>query len=132
MNSINVDLRQVLTVFLFLIGVGVVICLILVGFLIVTFRRIQLPPDADLITALRATPLVVVITLDMLDFTLDFLSAPFSWALLTRLGLKPLRAVTVIESLIPGTQFIPTMTAAWIIARLVKRSDSLDRILRNL
>jgi hypothetical protein len=37
--------------------------------------------------------------------------------LLGYLGLKPLRGVTVMESLIPGTQFLPTMTVAWIIAR---------------
>jgi hypothetical protein len=53
----------------------------------------------------------------MLDLSLDFLSAPFSWVLLGYLGLKPLRGVTVMESLIPGTQFLPTMTVAWIIAR---------------
>jgi hypothetical protein len=31
-----------------------------------------------------------------------------------------LRGVTVVESLIPGTQFLPTMTVAWIVARLGK------------
>jgi hypothetical protein len=60
----------------------------------------------------------VVILLDLLDFSLDFLSAPFSWTLLGYLGLKPLRTVTMVESTIPGTQFLPTMTTAWIIARL--------------
>ncbi len=132
MNLLNIDLRQLLPVILIVLGVGLVISLILIGLLIATIRRIPLPPDADVITALRATPLIVVITLDLLDFSLDFLSAPFSWALLTRLGLKPLRAVTVIESLIPGTQFIPTMTAAWIIARLIQRNESLDQIIRRL
>jgi hypothetical protein len=100
--------------------------------LLATVRRIQLPPDADALTALRATPLLVVITLDLLDFALDFLSAPFAWVLLGRLGLKPLRAVTVIESLIPGTQFIPTMTAAWILARLIPKDSSLDQALRKM
>lgn len=132
MNLLNIDLRQLLPVILIVLGVGLVISLILIGLLIATIRRIPLPPDADVITALRATPLIVVITLDLLDFSLDFLSAPFSWALLTRLGLKPMRAVTVIESLIPGTQFIPTMTAAWIIARLIQRNESLDQIIRRL
>ncbi len=132
MNLLNIDLRQLLPVILIVLGVGLVISLILIGLLIATIRRIPLPPDADVITALRATPLIVVITLDLLDFSLDFLSAPFSWALLTRLGLKPMRAVTVIESLIPGTQFIPTMTAAWIIVRLIQRNESLDQIIRRL
>ena len=127
-----IDLKQLFPIILIVLGAGLVISLVLIGLLIFTIRRINLPPDADVITALRATPLMVVITLDLLDFSLDFLSAPFSWALLSRLGLKPLRAITVIESLIPGTQFIPTMTAAWIAARLIKRNENLDQIIRRI
>src|SRR5436309_13921139 len=85
-----------------------------------TVRRINLPPDADTLTALRLTPLSVVILLDLLDLSLDFLGAPLAWLILTRLGLGPLRGVTLVESLIPGTQFIPTMTAAWPIARRLR------------
>ncbi len=92
----------------------------LFGFVIWRVRKIQLPANADFFTALRATPLIVVLTLDLLDFTLDFLSAPVAWMLLTRLGLGPLRGVTVVEGLIPGTQIIPTMTLAWIASRLFK------------
>jgi hypothetical protein len=98
--------------------VGLTVALILLIYVVRVIRRIHLPPDADPMTALRLTPLVVVILLDLLDFSLDFLSAPFSWALLGYLGLKPLRGVTVMESLIPGTQVLPTMTAAWVLARL--------------
>ena len=90
------------------------------GFVLWRVRKIQLPPDADFFTAIRLTPLVVVLLLDLLDFTLDFLSAPVAWLLLTRLGLGPLRGVTVVESLIPGTQIIPTMTLAWIAVRIFK------------
>lgn len=86
----------------------------------VTVRRVNLPPGADTLTALRLTPLSVVILLDLLDMGLDFLGAPFAWVILTRLGLGPLRGVTMVESLIPGTQFIPTMTAAWLIARWLR------------
>ena len=50
----------------------------------------------------------------------DF-SAPIAWPLLGRLGLTPLRQVTVIEELIPGTQVIPTMTLAWLAARIIRR-----------
>ncbi len=64
-----------------------------------------------------------MLTLDLLDFTLDILSAPVAWMLLTRLGLGPLRGVTVVEGLIPGTQIIPTMTLAWIASRLFKPSN---------
>ena len=90
------------------------------GFVIWRVRKIQLPPNADFFTAMRSTPLIVVLTLDLLDFTLDFLSAPVGWMLLTRLGLGPLRGVTVVEGLIPGTQIIPTLTLAWIASRLFK------------
>jgi hypothetical protein len=86
----------------------------------VKVRRINLPPDADTLTALRMTPLSVVILLDLLDLSLDFLGAPFAWIILGRLGLGPLRGVTVIESIIPGTQLIPTMTIAWVLARWLR------------
>jgi hypothetical protein len=97
---------------------------VLGGVVLWRVRKIQLPPDADFFTAIRLTPLVVVLLLDLLDFTLDFLSAPVGWLLLTRLGLGPLRGVTVVESLIPGTQIVPTMTLAWIAVRVFK----LDRV----
>lgn len=93
---------------------------VLGGVVLWRVRKIQLPPDADFVTAIRATPLVVVLVLDLLDFPLDFLSAPVAWLFLTRLGLGPLRGVTVVEGLIPGTQIIPTMTLAWIAVRVFK------------
>jgi hypothetical protein len=86
----------------------------------ITVRRINLPPDADTLTALRMTPLSVVVLLDLLDLSLDFLGAPVAWVILGRLGLGPLRGVTVIESIIPGTQLIPTMTIAWVLARWLR------------
>ena len=43
--------------------------------MIVAVRRIDLPTDADWITALRATPSIVVVLLDLLDLSLDFLAA---------------------------------------------------------
>jgi hypothetical protein len=101
-------------------GGALLFSVMLGGFVLWRVRKIQLPPDADFFTAIRLTPLVVVLLLDLLDFTLDFLSAPVAWLLLTRLGLGPLRGVTVVESLIPGTQIIPTMTLAWIAVRVFK------------
>ncbi|NLG71998.1 MAG: hypothetical protein GX495_08165 [Chloroflexi bacterium] len=112
------DLQQIVTIMLILAGISLVLALVLMAYIVWRVRRIHLPPDADPITALRATPLIVVIMLDLLDFSLDFLSAPFSWVILGYLGLKPLRGVTVAESIIPFTQFLPTMTVAWIFARL--------------
>ncbi|HXV42555.1 MAG TPA: hypothetical protein VEC96_05800, partial [Anaerolineae bacterium] len=123
MDPNTIDLTNVLYPLLALFGIALALAILLLLWIVWRVRRINLPPDADWVTALRATPFVVVVMLDLLDFSLDFLSAPFAWILLSYLGLKPLRAVTVIESLIPGTQFLPTMTAAWVIARFMKREQ---------
>lgn len=119
-GSLTIEPRQIFIVFLILVGIGLLLSALLLAYVVWKVKRIKLPEDADLLATLRATPLEVVILLDLLDLSLDFLSAPFSWALLGYLGLQKLRGVTVVESLIPGTQLIPTMTAAWIIARVVK------------
>lgn len=120
MDLPDVDLTTLAVAALLVFGGALFFSFILFGWVLWRVRKIQLPPDADFFTALRATPLVVVLLLDLLDFTLDFLSAPVAWLLLTRLGLGPLRGVTVVEGLLPGTQMIPTMTLAWIAARLFK------------
>ena len=83
--------------------------------------RIHIPPDADFVTTLRHVPLSLVLFLDLLDFGLDFFSVPIAWVLLSKLGLQSLRGVTVVEEIIPGTQLLPTMTAAWFAARLLSR-----------
>ncbi len=132
MDWLNYDFSQILPYVLLILGIGLIVSLFLVGLLVFAVRRIQIPPDADVLTALRATPLIVALTLDVMDFTLDFLAAPFAWTLLSYLGLKPLRAVTVIESLIPGTQFLPTMTAAWVIARVIPEGSKTDEFIRKL
>ena len=119
MENPPIDWTAVLTTLGILIGIAFVLAMLLLAWVVWRVRKINLPPDADPMEALRMTPLTVVILLDLLDFSLDFLSAPFSWVLLGYLGLKPLRGVTVAESLIPGTQFLPTMTTAWVIARLI-------------
>lgn len=123
MDSPNsIDLTQFIYPLLIFIGIALTLAILLIAWIVWRVRRINLPPNADWITAMRATPLVVVLALDLLDFSLDFLSAPFAWILLSYLGLKPLRTITTIESLIPGTQFLPTMTAAWIAARFMRNN----------
>jgi hypothetical protein len=112
------DLRPFLQALLGFVAVTLFLALLLAVWVIRRVRRIHLPPDADFITALQATPFVVVVLLDMLDLSLDFLSAPIAWTILGRLGLSPLRGVTLVEGLIPGTQLIPTMTLAWVLSRL--------------
>jgi hypothetical protein len=82
-------------------------------------KRIRVPPGAGFVATLQGTPLVLVLGLDLLDLALDFLAAPLAWVILEYLGLKGLRGMTVVESLLPGTQLIPTLTLSWIIARLM-------------
>lgn len=93
-------------------------------------RDIRIPEDADFFETLRLIPITIPLALDMLDFALDIFSAPIAWMVLDALGLKALRLVTVTEGLIPGTQAIPTMTAAWILARLTKPTHPSEAELR--
>lgn len=115
------EVSELLRIFLIAAAFCLALACVLLVWILWRIRRIPLPANADWLTALRATPLVVVIVLDLLDFSLDFLSAPIAWPLLGRLGLQPLRGVTLLEELIPGTQFIPAMTLAWLVARLLQR-----------
>ena len=116
--AFNLELRDIVLILLVLAGLALLLAGLLIFWIVTRIQRIKLPPNADPITALRLTPLSVVVTLDLLDFALDFLSAPIAWTLLNYLGLLPLRAAAAIVSVIPGTQFLPTMTVAWILARL--------------
>jgi len=86
-------------------------------------KRLRIPPGADFVTTLRHVPLTLVLFLDLLDFGLDFLAAPVAWVILSKLGLQSLRGVTVVEEIIPGTQFLPTMTTAWFAVRLLGPRD---------
>jgi hypothetical protein len=100
---------------------SLVLAVVLMALTYRRLKRLHVPPDADFFTTLRHVPLTLVILLDLLDFGLDFFSVPIAWVLLNKLGLQSLRGVTVVEEIIPGTQFLPTMTAAWIVARLLPR-----------
>ena len=120
MNSEG-NLQILLYYFLGLIGSGILLSIILVVLVVWRIKKIDIPADADFFEALRYTPLIIVITLDVLDFAFDFLSAPIGWGLLTFLGLDPLRGVAAIEAIIPGTQLIPLMTLAWIFVRFADR-----------
>lgn len=125
----DIDLQQALYLFLLVIGVGLVLSLALSIWVIWRVKRINLPADAGPVAALRATPFGVVALLDLLDLTLDFLAAPLAWTLLSYLGLLPLRGVTVLWALIPGTQALPIMTLAWLFVRLRRaRSNSAHRL----
>ena len=116
-GSIPIELRTFLIIFITLSVIGLLMAVLLLVWVIWRVKRIQVPPGADFLTTLRYTPVSVVILLDLLDLAFDFLAAPFAWVLLSYLNLQSLRTVTVIEAIIPGTQFIPLMTAAWLFAR---------------
>lgn len=116
----NNELRDLLNLIIIVISIGLVFSLILLVWVIWRVKRINLPPDAGAVTALLATPLGVVVLLDLLDLTLDFLAAPLAWTLLSYLGLRPLRGVTMLWVLIPGTQVLPVMSVSWIFVRLMK------------
>ena len=110
-------------------GTALLLAFVVGVYVFTKIKRINLPPGADTLTALRMTPLSVVILLDLLDLGLDFFAAPFAWVILSKLGLGPLRGVTVAESLIPGTGAIPTMTVAWVLARVFRKDER--RVIRR-
>lgn len=96
-------------------------------------RDIDIPPDADFFETMRLIPITIPIALDLLDFVFDIFAAPLAWIILESLGLKSLQFVTVTEGIIPGTQPIPTLTLAWVFARMTGRSSTpeLEQNLRS-
>ena len=98
---------------------GMILFLLLIGFAVRQVRQIYIPPDAGFLETLQLVPFSIVLAIDLLDLALDFLAAPVAWVLLDRLGLKALRGVSAVEALIPGTQFIPTLTLSWLGVRLL-------------
>ena len=101
-------------------GISLLLALLLFLFVVRQVRKIDVPPDAGFQETLLYTPFSVVLMIDLLDLGLDFLSIPFTWVILDRLGLKALRNVSVVEAAVPFTQAIPTLTLAWIGARFFK------------
>jgi hypothetical protein len=101
-------------------GISLLLAILLFIVVIRQMKRIEVPPDATFTETLLLTPFLVVVFVDLLDFGLDVLAAPFAWVILDRMGLKALRGVSAVEALIPFTQAIPTMTISWLGARLFK------------
>lgn len=118
-----IDLLKILAV---LMLTALVLGAVALTFAVRKLRRIRLPADADFFTAVRAVPFSLVIGLDLLDFALDVFSAPIMWVLLDRTGLKALRNTAAIEALIPITGPIPTLTIAWLAARMLNLGRAYD------
>ncbi|MFL7839593.1 MAG: hypothetical protein ACK2T4_13040 [Candidatus Promineifilaceae bacterium] len=100
-------------------GVSLILAILLFVLVVQRLRKLDIPEDAGFGETLLYTPLALVLFIDLLDFALDFLAAPFTWAILDRLGLKALRNVFAFEAFLPFTQFIPAMTIAWFAARFI-------------
>jgi hypothetical protein len=119
--NLPVDLSSLLGVVLIVMASALVLTILFLIWILWRIKRIELPFNAGFVTALRATPLSVVIVLDLLDLSLDIFSAPITWILLGRLGLTPLRTIAVIKDLIPFDGMIPAMTIAWVLVRAIDR-----------
>jgi hypothetical protein len=114
----NVTWSEVLRTLLIISGVSLVLATLLGIWVWHRVKRLRLPDDATFVEAMRLTPFSVVLFLDLLDLGLDIFAAPVGWFILGRLGLRQLRGATMLEAVIPGTQFLPTMTTAWVLVRL--------------
>jgi hypothetical protein len=115
---------QVIDALLVLGGCMAVALVGAIALLIVAARQaadIEIPEGADFFETLQAIPITVPLALDLLDMAFDVFSAPISWIVLEMLGLRALQMITVFEGLIPGTQLIPTMSIAWVLARVMKK-----------
>ena len=113
------DLRNLVIVSLIIMAFAGVVGGLMLAIAVRRLRNLDIPPDATFTETLFLAPLSVVLAIDLLDLALDVLAAPISWAILDRLGLKALRGVAAVEALLPGTQFIPTLTLCWFGVRLL-------------
>ncbi len=113
--------------------VGLIISLALLAWVFFKIRKINIPAGTDFFDALRATPLSVVILLDVLDLSLDIFSAPVTWLVLSKLGLQPLRTVSVVKDLIPipGLEALPMMTVSWFIVNKIDRRGAMQSRMQN-
>ena len=112
------NLREIGLIVFAMMAISFVLAMVLFFFVVRRLQRLDVPSDAGFAETLLYTPFLLVVFLDLLDFGLDILAAPFTWAILDRLGLRALRGFAAFEALLPFTQFVPTMTLAWIAARL--------------
>ncbi len=119
----DISLREALLVLLGCIAVALVGAIALLVLAARQIANLNVPEDADFFETLQCVPITVPLALDLLDMAFDVFSAPVSWVVLELLGLRALQLVTVFEGLIPGTQIIPTMTIAWVVARLMRRKQ---------
>jgi hypothetical protein len=121
MDFQNIQMRDVAIVGLICIAAAISAAIALLVVAAKQIRDLDIPEDADFFETMRAIPITVPIALDLLDLGLDFFAAPVAWIILEMLGLGALKAITIIEAIIPGTNLIPTMTIAWAFTRLTNK-----------
>jgi hypothetical protein len=121
-----VDWENLLQVLLAIAVVALVSGTLVLVWAFRSLRRVRVPPNADFFTTVRAVPLSLVVGLDLLDLALDSFSAPIIWFILNRYDLKALRNVGAVEALIPITGPIPTLTLAWLAARIFNLGQPYD------
>lgn len=119
----DISLREALLVLVGCIAAALVGAIALLVLAARQIANLDVPEDADFFETLQRVPITVPLALDLLDMAFDIFSAPISWIVLELLGLRALQLVTIFEGLIPGTQIIPTMTIAWVVARLMRRKQ---------
>lgn len=127
MDLSHITWDQVLLVFGICAGSAVVGAVALLITAAKQIKQMEIPEGADFFTTLQYVPITVPIALDLLDLAFDFFSAPITWIILEMLGLQALQMITIFEGILPGTQIIPTMTAAWVIARVMGNKKSETR-----
>jgi len=120
------DWPNLLKVLITIAVVALVLAALVLVWAIRALRRVRVPENADFFTTVRAVPLSLVVGLDLLDLALDSFSAPIIWLILNRYGLKALRNVGTIEALIPISGPIPTLTIAWLAARIFHLGQPYD------
>lgn len=131
MDELTVEaIKRWINVAAVVMAVSLVLSGILLAAVVRQIKKRRLPAGAGLVATLQVTPFMLVLALDLLDLALDFLAAPIAWVILGYLGLDGLRGFTVVESLIPGTQLLPTLTLCWIVARLMP--DRLGYLLKSV
>lgn len=114
------NLAKILTALLVVAIVGTALAVLALAPVYRRLQELDVPGDAGFVETLHRVPLALVVALDLLDLALDVLAAPLVWKLLGHLHLEGLRKVTTLEAVIPGTQAIPTLTAAWLAVRLLR------------
>jgi len=84
-------------------------------------RRMTVRLNDSELLALRSVSVVLPLSIDAVDFGLDFFGAPLAWFIANQSALKPLRGASFFEGLMPGTQLIPSTTLGWWWANHVRK-----------